>query len=108
MGPPSSQEGAMAKATRILLGIWLLSTAGIESVTAQNLSLRVQVRNDAHVGADTLEAARQIVSEIYSQAGLKLIWPNDDAEITIILRPRASKETARRAPDAMGYTPGGG
>jgi hypothetical protein len=37
-----------------------------------------------------------------------LIWANDEAALTIILRPRASMQTARRAQDAMGYTPGGG
>ena len=30
------------------------------------------------------------------------------APVTIALRPRASADTARRAKDAMGYTPGGG
>jgi hypothetical protein len=68
----------------------------------------VRLRNDARLDDDTLEAARQLVSEIFSHAGLELIWANDEAALTIILRPRASQQTARRAQDAMGYTPGGG
>jgi hypothetical protein len=66
------------------------------------------VRNDAHVADDTLDEARRVVSDIYSQAGLTLVWCAEDCTVTIALRPRASNDTARRAPDAMGYTPGGG
>ena len=36
------------------------------------------------------------------------MWCADDCRVTIALRPRASNDTARRAKDAMGYTPGGG
>jgi hypothetical protein len=66
------------------------------------------VRNDARVADDTLDEARRVVSEIYSQAGLTLLWCSDDCTVTIALRPRASDDTTRRAKDAMGYTPGGG
>jgi hypothetical protein len=109
MGPPSCQdEGAMAWSARTLLAATVISAAATQSVTAQSSSQSVHLRNDARFDDDTLEAARQLVSEIYSQAGLEVIWASDDAALTIILRPRASKQTAGRAQDAMGYTPGGG
>ena len=109
MGPPSCQdEGAMAWAARTLLAATVISAATTQSVTAQSSSRGVHLRNDARLGDDTLEAARQLVSGIYSHAGLELIWADDEAALTIILRPRASQQTTLRAPDAMGYTPGGG
>ena len=75
---------------------------------AQHPSLEVCVRNDAHVADDTLEEAGRVVSKIYSQAGLTLIWCADNCGIMTALRSRVSHDTARRAKDAMGYTPGGG
>ena len=98
----------MASSARTLLAATVISAAATQSVTAQSSSLSVHLRNDARLGDDTLEAARQLVSEIYSHAGLELIWANDEAARTIILRPRASTQTALRAPNAMGYAPGGG
>ena len=98
----------MACAARTLLAVTVISAATTQSITAQTSSLRVHLRNDARLGDDTVAAARQLVSEIYSHAGLELIWANDEAALTIILRPRASKQTVLRAPDALGYTPGGG
>ena len=85
-----------------------VAAATTQSVAAQSSSLSVHLRNDARLGDNTLEAARQLVSGIYSQAGLRLIWANDEAALTVVLRPRASKQTALRAQDAMGYTPGDG
>ena len=98
----------MAWVARTLLAVTVISTATAQSVTAQSSSQSVHLRNDARVDDDTFEAARQLASEIYAKAGLDLIWADDEAALTIILRPRASKQTASRAQDAMGYTPGGG
>jgi len=97
----------MAWVTRTLLAATVISAATAQSVTAQSSSQSVHLRNDARLDNDTLEAAQQLVAEIYSQARLELIWASDDAALTIILRPRASEQTAGRAQDAMGYTPGG-
>jgi K(+)-stimulated pyrophosphate-energized sodium pump len=98
----------MAKAAIVLLaagGIWV-STAPLAA--AQHGTLQICLRNDAHVADDTLDEARRVASEIYSQAGLTLLWCLDDCTVTIALRSRASNDTRRRAMDAMGYTPGGG
>lgn len=103
-----ADEGAMARATRVLLAALVALGGSTQFAVAQNLKLSVQLRNDARVGDDTLNAARAIVSQIFSQTEVELTWLDDDPQITIILRPRASKETARRAQDAMGYTPAGG
>jgi hypothetical protein len=98
----------MAKAATILLaaGVILVSTAPLTA--AQHGTLQICVRNDAKVADDTLEEARRVVSDVYSQVGLALTWCADDCTFTIALRPRASDDTARRAKDAMGYTPSGG
>ena len=98
----------MASVARTLLAVTVISAATAQSVTAQSSSQSVHLRNDARVDDDTFEAARQLASEIYAKAGLDLIWADDEAALTIVLRPRASKQTASRAQDAMGYTPGGG
>lgn len=98
----------MAKAAPILLAAGVISISTAPLAAAQDGTLQICVRNDAHVADDTLNEARRVVSEIYSQAGLTLLWCSDDCTVTIALRPRASDDTARRAKDAMGYTPGGG
>ena len=98
----------MAKAATILLAAGVISVSTAPLAVAQHGALQICVRNDAHVADDTLDEARRVVSEIYSQAGLTLSWCSDDCTVTIALRPRASDDTARRAKDAMGYTPGGG
>jgi hypothetical protein len=98
----------MAKAATILLAAGVISVSTAPLAAAQNRSLHVCLRNDAHVADDTLEEAQRVVSDVYSQAGLTLMWCADDCTITIALRPRASDDTARRAKDALGYTPGGG
>jgi hypothetical protein len=98
----------MTKATTILLAAGVMSVSGVPLAVAQHPVLQVCLRNDVHVGDDTLDEARRVVSNIYSQAGLTLMWCTDDCTITIALRPRASNHTALRAKDAMGYTPGGG
>ena len=98
----------MAKPPTILLAAGVISVSTVPLAAAQSGTLQICVRNDAHVADDTLDEARRLVSEIYSQAGLTLLWCSDDCTLTIALRPRASDDTARRAKDAMGYTPGGG
>src|SRR5688572_16179290 len=98
----------MAKAATILLAAGVIWVADVRLAVAQNPTLHVCLRNDAHIADATLEDARRVVSDMYSQAGLTLSWCLDDCAVTIILRPRASDDTARRAKDAMGYTPGGG
>ena len=98
----------MANVATILLAAGVISMAEVPVAVAQNATLQVCLRNDAHVADDTLEEARRVVSDTYSQARLALSWGLDDCTVTIILRPRASDDTARRAKDAMGYTPGGG
>ena len=98
----------MATAATILLAAGAISQFTAPLAVAQHGVLQICVRNDAHVAGDTLDEARRVVSDIYSQAGLTLSWCLDDCTVTIILRPRASDDTARRAKDAMGYTPGGG
>jgi hypothetical protein len=98
----------MAKAATIVLAAGVIWVADVRLAVAQNHTLHVCLRNDAHIADAALEDARRIVSDIYSQAGLTLSWCLDDCTVTIILRPRASDDTARRAKDAMGYTPGGG
>ena len=98
----------MAKAMTILLAAGVISQFTAPLAVAQHGALQICVRNDAHVADDTLDEARRVVSDVYSQAGLTLSWNIDDCAVTIILRPRASGDTARRAKDAMGYTPGGG
>ena len=98
----------MAQAATILLAAGVISVSSAQLAVAQPGTLRVCVRNDAHVADDTLDEARRVVSDMYSQAGLTLVWCADEGTVTIALRPRASNDTARRAKDAMGYTPGGG
>ena len=98
----------MAKITTILAAAGVISVSTAPLAAAQQGTLQICVRNDAHVAGDTLDEARRVVSGIYSQAGLTLLWRSDDCTVTIALRPRASDDTARRAKDAMGYTPGGG
>ena len=98
----------MAKAATILLAVGVISLSTAPLAAAQHGTLQICVRNDAHVADDTLDEARRVVSGIYSEAGLTLLWWSDDCTVTIALRPRASDDTARRAKDAMGYTPGGG
>jgi len=98
----------MAKAATTLLLGWVISVSSAPLAVAQHLTLQVSLRNDAHVADDTLDEARRVVSGLYSQAGLTLLWCAADCTATIALRPRASDDTARRAKDAMGYTPGGG
>jgi len=98
----------MAKPATILLAAGVISVSSAPLAVAQDLTLQVALRNDAHVADDTLDEARHVVSNVYSQAGLTLIWCADDCTITIVLRPRASNDTAQRAKDAVGYTPGGG
>ena len=98
----------MAKAGAILLAGGVMVVAGVPLAAAQNRSLHACVRNDAHVADDTLEEAWRVVADVYSQTGLTVMWCTDNCTITIALRPRASDDTARRAKDAMGYTPGGG
>ena len=98
----------MAKVATILLAAGVISVSTAPLAAAQHGTLQICVRNDAHVADDTLDEARRVVSGIYSQAGLTLLWSSDDCTVTIALRPRASDDTARRAKDAMGYTPGGG
>ena len=98
----------MTTAATILLAAGVMSVSGAPPAVAQHGTLQVCLRNDVHVADDTLEEARRVVSDMYSQVGLTLMWCADDCTITIALRPRASDDTARRAKDAMGYTPGGG
>ena len=98
----------MAKVSTILLAAGVISAFSVPLAVAQHGTLQVCVRNDAHVANDTLDEALRVVSDIYSQAGLMLLWCSDDCTVTIALRPRASDDTARRAKDAMGYTPDGG
>ena len=98
----------MVNVATILLAAGVTLVAVVPLAVAQNLPLHACVRNDAHVADDTLEEARRVVSGIYAQAGLTLSWYLDDCTVTLILKPRASEDTARRAKDAMGYTPGGG
>ena len=98
----------MAKAATILLAAAGISQFTAPLAVAQPGTLQICVRKDAHVADDTLDEARRVVSDIYSHAGLTLSWCANDCTITIALRPRASADTARRAKDAMGYTPGGG
>lgn len=97
----------MANEATILLAAGLISVSAARLAGAQHTSLEICLRSDAHIADDTLEEARRVVSNMYSQAGLTLKWCADDCRITIVLRPRASDDTARRAKDAMGYTPGG-
>lgn len=75
---------------------------------SQPFTLSVHLRDDARVGSSTLDAAKAVVCSIYAEAGISVLWSDDPAALTVILRPRASQETTRRAGDAMGYTPGGG
>src|SRR5688572_24637843 len=98
----------MAKAATILLAAGVISVFTGSRAAAQHGTLQIFVRNDARVADDTLDEARRVVSAIYSQAGLKLSWCSEDCTVTIALRPRPSHDTARRAKDAMGYTPSGG
>jgi len=98
----------MTRAATILLGAGVMSVSGNSLAFAQHPNLQVCLRNDAHVANDTLDEARRVASNVYSQAGLTLIWSVDNCVMTIVLRPRASHTTARRAKDAMGYTPSGG
>ena len=98
----------MAKAATILLAAGVISVSTAPLAAAQHRTLQICLRNDAHVADGTLDEARRVVSEIYSEAELTLSWCSDDCTVTIALRPRASADTARRAKDAMGYTPGGG
>jgi hypothetical protein len=100
--------GVMTTATSILLAAGVMLVSDARLAVAQQPGLQVCLRNDAQVAGDTLEEARRVVSDVYSHAGLTLMWCADDCTITIALRPRASNDTARRAKDAMGYTPGGG
>ena len=58
-----------------------VTAATAQSVTAQSSSQSVHLRNDARVDDDTLEAARQLASEIHAKAGLDLIWANDEAGV---------------------------
>ena len=85
-----------------------MSAGSNDTVVAQSFTFSVHLRDDARVDASTLDAARVVVARIYQQAGVDVTWADDGAPLTVILRPRASTETARRAKDAMGYTPGGG
>jgi hypothetical protein len=89
----------MADATLVLLGALAISQAS---------TISVHVRNDVKADADTLATAQSVVSQIYAQAGVSVVWSDDPFALTIVLRPRASQETARRAQNAVGYTPGGG
>ena len=95
----------MAKAATIMLAAGVISQFTAPLAVAQNGTLQICLRNDARVAGDTLDEARRVVSDIYSQAGLTLSWCSDDCTVTIALRPRASDDTARRAQDALGYTP---
>ena len=85
-----------------------IGSIGVSFAWAENGTVHVHVRNDARVENDTIAEAKQIALQIYRQAELTLVWSEDDAALTIALRPRASNATAGRARDAMGYTPGGG
>jgi hypothetical protein len=75
---------------------------------AQSSIVNVHLRNDGNIDNDTMKAARDVVSRIYSAAGVALNWSDGETSITIALRPHASKGTAQRSQNAMGYTPGGG
>jgi hypothetical protein len=98
----------MAKPATILLAVGVISVSTAPLAAAEHGTFQICVRNDAHVAGDTLAEARRVVSGIYSDVGVTLLWCSNDCTVTIALRPRASNDTARRANDAMGYTPGGG
>ena len=80
----------MAKAATILLAAGVvIFVFSAPLAAAQHGTLRVCVRNDALVADDTLDEARRVVTDIYSQAGLTLLWCADDCTVTIALRPRS-------------------
>ena len=75
----------MVKPATILLAAGVISVSSAPLAVAQHLTLQVSLRNDAPVADDTLDEARRVVSGVYSQAGLTLIWCADDCTITIVL-----------------------
>ena len=64
----------MAKAITVLLAAGVISVSNPLTAVAQHSTLQICLRNDAHVADDTLDEARRVVSDIYSQAGLMLLW----------------------------------
>ena len=98
----------MANPSWIMVTALTLVLSSAQTSRAQSDVLPVHLRNDARVPRDLLANALDLVDRIYTQAGLRLSWIEDGGAITIALRPRASEDTARRASDAMGYTPGEG
>ncbi len=74
--------------------------------TGEGGIVTVHLRNDVNVDDDTIKAARDVVSRIYSAAGVALNWSDGETSITIALRPNASRGTAQPAQNALGYTPG--
>ena len=87
----------MAKAATILLAAGVvIFVFSAPLAAAQHGTLRVCVRNDALVADDTLDEARRVVTDIYSQAGLTLLWCADDCTVTIALRPRTTLRDVRK------------
>jgi hypothetical protein len=83
-----------------------MGVAATQPAAAQRMALKVELRNDAQAGDATLGAARQITTQIYAHAGIEVLWANDDAQFTIVLKSHLSQEITRRIQDAIGFAPG--
>jgi hypothetical protein len=101
-------------ATTALLATVAILAIGTEghAEPVERPTLRVAIRNDAHVGDDIVEEGRRVVRGIYARAAVEITWATDGADVTIILASRSSPETRRRLGDglgdAFGYAPQSG
>jgi hypothetical protein len=97
----------MAKTTRMLTaGLVAMVVMGANRpAAAQNPTVTLQVRNDAHVDADVLAQAEAAVTDIYAKAGVTAVWTNH-AQLMVVIVPRARAEQLNHIPEAMGFAPG--
>ena len=100
----------MAKATRILAaGLVTLVLGSVNGTAeAQNLTLTVRVRNDARALDQDVAAAQKDVTQIYTRAGIDVVWVAGGARITIALISREQADLMHQVKDVMGYAPASG